>query len=381
MIRVSEMVLPGHPDKFCDQIADEVIAECVAVDPDAYGQIEVGVWSDEVWLSGGVCTRRPLGVGLDSIVRRVGKRVGYTRGNRVDAARYRVTSTVCQDVGDPRRWSEAVNDQAVVIGWAGYDSRTRYLAPEHFLAHVFREALTAACRGGVLDGQGPDGKLLVRLREEDDRWTLEHVLVTIQQREDAELLEVCRSVEAVLSAAYEGLQAVDRRWRAPWGDVETMANPNGPLLNGGSDGDNGQTGRKLVMDYYGPRVPIGGGALSGKHLSHVDRIGAYAAREAALRAVATGASECLVRLVYAPNMELPLDVTYEMVGRGERLPPSFFEHGHLRDRYSTRLDYGALARGGHFFDSELVWNRGSNAARISQSSHEPVVPTVPIFPK
>ena len=53
-----------------------------------------------------------------------------------------------------------------------------------------------------------------------------------------------------------------------------MINPNGPLLNGGSDGDNGQTGRKLVMDYYGPRVPIGGGALSGKDPRHIDRVGA-----------------------------------------------------------------------------------------------------------
>ena len=25
MIRVSEMVLPGHPDKFCDQIADAIV--------------------------------------------------------------------------------------------------------------------------------------------------------------------------------------------------------------------------------------------------------------------------------------------------------------------------------------------------------------------
>ena len=64
-----------------------------------------------------------------------------------------------------------------------------------------------------------------------------------------------------------------------------MVNPNGPLVEAGSDGDNGQTGRKLVMDFYGPRVPIGGGALSGKHLTHIDRIGAYAAREAAVRAV------------------------------------------------------------------------------------------------
>ncbi len=356
MIRVSEMVLPGHPDKLCDQIADEVIAECVAVDPYAYGQVEVGVWSDQVWLSGGVCTRAPLRVGLDEVVRRVGERVGYTGGNWIEAARYEVTSTVCLEVGDPRRWSEAVNDQAVVIGWAGYDARTRFLPPEHFLAHVLREALTAACRGGPLDGEGPDGKLLVRLREAGDGFSLEHVLVTIQHRRDSELLEVCRGVERVLRAAYDGVRAADRRWLASWDEVETLVNPNGPLLNGGSDGDNGQTGRKLVMDFYGPRVPIGGGALSGKHLTHVDRIGAYAAREAAVHAVATGAAECLVRVVYAPNLPRPLDVTYELRGRGERLEPAWFDHGALRRRYSTRLDYARLARGGHFFERGLAWN-------------------------
>lgn len=362
MIRVSEMVLPGHPDKFCDQIADEVIAECVAVDPDAYGQIEVGVWSDQVWLSGGVCTRAPLRAGLDELVRRVGARVGYAGGNWVDAARYQVTSTVCLETGDPRRWSEAVNDQAVVIGWAGYDARTRWLPPEHFLAHVLREALTAACQGGPLDGEGPDGKLLVRLREADDGWRLEHALVTIQQRRESELLEVCLGVERVLRAAYDRVRAADPRWRATWDEVETLVNPNGPLLNGGSDGDNGQTGRKLVMDYYGPRVPIGGGALSGKHLTHIDRIGAYAAREAAVRAVATGAAECLVRVVYAPNVTLPLDVTYELCGRGERMPAGWFDHCALRRRYSTGVDYATLARGGHFFERGVAWNGASRAS-------------------
>jgi S-adenosylmethionine synthetase len=54
------MVLPGHPDKFCDAVADAMIAACVAVDADAYGQVEVSTWCDQVWLSGGICTRRPL---------------------------------------------------------------------------------------------------------------------------------------------------------------------------------------------------------------------------------------------------------------------------------------------------------------------------------
>ena len=135
-----------------------------------------------------------------------------------------------------------------------------------------------------------------------------------------------------------------------------MINPNGPLVNGGSDGDNGQTGRKLVMDYYGPRVPIGGGALSGKHLSHIDRIGAYAARDAAVRAVRSGARECLVRVVYAPNIKQPIDVSYEMDGRGDRQSKSFFEHPGMVARYTGSVIGREMARGRHFFDQDLVWN-------------------------
>ena len=45
MIRISEMVLPGHPDKFCDQIADAIVNQCKRVDPLAYCQVEVSVWS------------------------------------------------------------------------------------------------------------------------------------------------------------------------------------------------------------------------------------------------------------------------------------------------------------------------------------------------
>ena len=274
MIRVSEMVLQGHPDKFCDQVADAIVAECVRVDPDAYAQIEVGVWSDEVWLSGGICTRTPLQATIKEIVHRAGVAVGYTGGNWIDAARYKVTSTVCFQPGNPRDWTTKVNDQCVVVGWAGYDARTRFLPPEHFLAHSFREALAASCLDGILVGQGPDGKLLVILREEGSRFQLEHVLVTLQQRPEAAFLDVCEGVAATIAEAYRLVQEGDERWVAAWDDVRLSVNPNGPLLNGGSDGDNGQTGRKLVMDFYGPRIPIGGGALSGKHLSHIDRIGA-----------------------------------------------------------------------------------------------------------
>ncbi|TVQ41806.1 MAG: hypothetical protein EA370_01010 [Wenzhouxiangella sp.] len=335
MIRVSEMVLPGHPDKFCDQVADAIIAAALAVDPEAYGQIEVACWSDQVWLSGGLCTRSPIGLDWRDVVVQTGLDIGYVPGNAIDANRYQVINTICERVGDPRRWSAHVNDQAIVIGWAGYDEGTAWLPPEHYLAHAFRDALTRSCQQGELAGEGPDGKLLVRIRENQEDWIIEHVLVTLQQREQTRLMDLCERILTTLAHAYRRLQHDDRRWTRAWSDIECLVNPNGPLLNGGSDGDNGQTGRKLVMDYYGPRVPIGGGALCGKHPTHIDRIGARAARDAALHAVQTGATECLVQVTYAPNLDQPLDVSYNMTGRGQRLPAEYFGHTAMRRHRPT----------------------------------------------
>jgi len=187
-------------------------------------------------------------------------------------------------------------------------------------------------------------------------WEVEHVLVTLQQKEQANLLEVCSAIERTLENAYDNLRNTDRKWGAPWKDIQLMVNPNGPLINGGSDGNNGQTGRKLTMDFYGPRVPIGGGALSGKHLSHIDRIGAYAAREAAIRAVQSGAQECLVRLAYAPNRSEPLDISYEMVGRGAKESLGFFDHSEMLARYRGSTITVEMAQGRHFFDTDLLWN-------------------------
>ena len=320
MIRVSEAVLPGHPDKFCDQIADAIVAESYRVDPRAYCQVEVSVWSDQVWISGGVATRETFERPLEDIVRQVGREIGYVPGNAIDAKRYQVTDTVCRFVRDPREWTNHVNDQSVVIGWAGYDEKTDYLSPEHFLSDRLRGVLFDSCREGALAGQGPDGKLLVRIRENPDAWPLESVVVSLQHLPDLDVVELVARVGRVVHASYEALQASDTRWVADWDEIEVLINPNGPLLDGGSNGDNGQTGRKLVMDYYGPRVPIGGGALFGKDLAHIDRAGAYETRRIALEVVKGGASECKVVASYAPNLDGPIDVSFEIEGGGR--PPA-----------------------------------------------------------
>jgi S-adenosylmethionine synthetase len=111
------------------------------------------------------------------------------------------------------------------------------------------------------------------------------------------------------------------------------------------------------MDYYGPRVPIGGGALSGKHPAHVDRLAAYAARQAAIHAVRTGSKECLIRLAYAPNSNRPLEVIWEMEGRGEKQPRVNFDFDSMLARIEAQSISAGLGQGVHFWDEGLPWNR------------------------
>jgi S-adenosylmethionine synthetase len=86
------------------------------------------------------------------------------------------------------------------------------------------------------------------------------------------------------------------------GAVDLIINGHGDFSTGGPLGDNGLSGKKLVMDAYGPMVPIGGGAYSGKDPHKVDRAGAVLAREMALHSVINEASPWeAVQLTWAPG--------------------------------------------------------------------------------
>ena len=262
MIRTSEAVLQGHPDKFCDQVADRILYHACLLDPEAYGQIEVAAWSDQVFLTGATVTREPLETVFADVVRTVGQEIGYTPGNSIDANRYQVHDHICRQVRDPREWTRHINDQAVVTGWAGYDRATCYLSPEHFLAHTLRKALDAACAfGGPLEGHGPDGKLIVHLAETPAvrgtaaRWQVNTILVTLQQKRGPSFLDFQGEVAAVLLETLRTVAEADARWAFDRRSARLLVNPNGPFFDGGSNSDDGQTGRKLVADYHDPAFP------------------------------------------------------------------------------------------------------------------------------
>ena len=97
--------------------------------------------------------------------------------------------------------------------------------------------------------------------------------------------------------------------------TEFYINPTGRFVEGGPAADSGLTGRKLIVDSYGGYARHGGGALSGKDATKVDRSGAYMARYLAKNIVAADlADRCEVQLSYAIGLAEPTSVLVETFG-------------------------------------------------------------------
>ena len=92
-------------------------------------------------------------------------------------------------------------------------------------------------------------------------------------------------------------------------------NPSGRFVIGGPHSDAGMTGRKSIVDTYGGWGSFGGGALSGKDATKVDRSGSYAARWVAKSLVAGGyCTRCKVQLSFAIGLAHPISVNVNTYG-------------------------------------------------------------------
>jgi S-adenosylmethionine synthetase len=139
-------------------------------------------------------------------------------------------------------------------------------------------------------------------------------------------------------------------------------NGAGAFEVGGPQGDNGLSGKKLVMDAYGPRVPIGGGAWSGKDFFKADRAGGMHARRVAKAVVQLGlASEAVVTLGWLPgarearllDIETPsrrLDSTQSLSSCMNLTLSRSGEHFRVESLIQ-------LARWGHFGFSDYPWQK------------------------
>ncbi len=314
---VAEHVLAGHPDRLADALAEALVDAAVAHDSDALVGVEVGVHRDTVFVTGRVAAGRPhdpVDLHLGALARDVYRAAGYEGRWRI-VPRVRADLDVGALADDERAIRGYSDDQSIVVGYACGGPRTGFLPPAPWAARELAHALAAARRAapGVL---GPDGKVLAGIEEHEGRYRWRVLNASIQHGEGVQPDAVHALIQPALRGASRRMAAALPGLHASWDERLPRINGAGDFSCGGPHSDNGLSGKKLVVDHYGPGVPIGGGALCGKDPHKVDRQGALRARELAISLLlATGAHEAQTTLVYLPGLERPAHVTALLDGR------------------------------------------------------------------
>jgi S-adenosylmethionine synthetase len=345
-IVVAESVLPGHPDKVCDRIADLLVDAACARDPRALVGVEVALHRSMVVVTGCLTTAPPMTPeDVDRIVRGGLASAGYGGDWPPDPASVRLVLDLrLEELSDDLRHLRSISDdQAICIGWAGGAREDGYLPAAHRLAWQARCALLDRVRR---DDLGPDGKVLVAARGR----SIEGLSLSIHHRRAPDRTALWRIAAEVAGAI--GLEDLDR--------VEV--NGGGDFDIGGPQGDNGLSGKKLVVDAYGPSVPIGGGAWSGKDPHKVDRCGALRARHAALRGLRLGLGATVqVTLGWRPGDESPSHIGLESdgVARSPAVlgPIDWSIEGTWRDLRLGEVGFASWSDGG-WFQRGAPWQAG-----------------------
>ena len=306
-ILTAESVTEGHPDKLCDTIADSVLDACLKNDPNARVACEVLATAGKILVAGEISVKELPDI--PHIVCKSVREAGYGGDYEVEVITHDQSPDIAWAVDGGAEMG--AGDQGVVYGYACRETLELLPLPV-VLAHRITRELTIARKTGSIPGLRPDGKAQVSVEYENGQpKRVAAVVVSCQHEEDVELEYLREAVHSiVLKSAF---------WDFPMDkDTQVFINPGGDFILGGFEADTGLTGRKLMVDTYGGFVPHGGGALSGKDGTKVDRSGAYMARYIAKNIVAARlAEECTVSLAYAIGVAEPVMVQVDTHGTGQ----------------------------------------------------------------
>ncbi len=318
-IRTAESVSPKHPDKLCDQISDAILDAYLEKDPEARVAVETVGGHGKVFVVGEVSSTHKIII--EPIIKRIAGKV------ETESRIVHQSPEIAQGVD-----SGGAGDQGIMVGYAC--NETSDLLPlETILSRELNQYLFKLWPF--------DGKTQVTTKD----GIIQSVVASFQNAKKVELKEATEQWLKTEALAKD------------ISNIELNINPAGDWNLGGFDADTGLTGRKLVVDNYGPHIPIGGGAFSGKDPSKVDRSAAYMARKIAIDYLKKHrANEVYVELAYAIGRASPLEATATIDGKQEVITGyDLTPKGIINYLQLKKPQYELTAKYGHFGHQDFTW--------------------------
>jgi S-adenosylmethionine synthetase len=372
----SESVTEGHPDKIADQISDSVLDALIAQDPTSRVACEVLVTTGLAFVAGEITSHGY--VEIPALVRRVIGEIGY------DSAEYGFDSHTCAVITAIDDQSPDIamgvdkggaGDQGLMFGFACRETPQLMPLPI-MLAHAITRRLAQVRRNGTIPYLRPDGKSQVTIEYEDGKpLRVDTVVASCQHAAGIKNVTIRKDVieKVVMPVLPKRLVKRD----AP---ITFHINPTGQFTKGGPMADTGLTGRKIIVDTYGGVGSHGGGALSGKDPSKVDRSASYGARYVAKNLVASGLCDRVeVQIAYAIGCPDPVSIMVDAKRTGkvsdQKLTDLVRRHfdltpaGLIKNLRLRRPIFRLTAAYGHFGRSEpsFTWEKTDKARLLAKS--------------
>ncbi len=355
-IFTSESITEGHPDKICDSIADAILDEALRQDPYSNMAVEATIKDDFVLIYGEADTKAHID--YEAIAKAVIRKIGYEEDYTVMVKVNKQSSEIHNAVNHADDEIGA-GDQGIMFGYA-CDESDEYMPAPIYYAHKLARQLTKVRRGNAL--LRPDGKTQVSVEYKDGKMSrIDTIVVSTQHAAQATQEKIRELVmnEVIKPCIEESM--IDE-------NTKYLINPSGSFVVGGSFGDSGTTGRKIVCDTYGGMGRIGGGCFSSKDPTKVDRSAAYYCRYVAKNIVANKLAErCEVEVAYAIGKSEPVSLCVDTFGTGvksdeellEIIRRNFnFEVGNILKELDLRKPiYSKTSCYGHFGDPQFSWEK------------------------